>query len=74
VPLAVLAVEARLSDRNKTFAAVIVVFLGLIAWQMGVVKDLRSFAAALLAGGVAAMAILLAVRKMAGTTAGGSAR
>jgi uncharacterized membrane protein len=73
VPLAALAVEARLSGRNKTFAAVIVAFLGLIAWQMGVVKDLRSFAAALLAGGVVAMVILLAVRKLGGTTAGGSA-
>jgi hypothetical protein len=72
-PLAALAIEARLSDRNKTFAAVIVIFLGLIVLQMGVVKDLRTFAAVLLASGVVAMAILLAVRKSSGITPAGSA-
>ena len=68
-PLAALAVEARLSDRNKTFAAVVVVFLALIVFQMGVVKDLRTFAAVLLAAGVIAIVILLAVRKSAGVLA-----
>jgi hypothetical protein len=72
VPLAALAVEAKLSDRSKTFAAVVVVFLGLIVWQMGVVKDLRTFAVVLLAGGAIAMVILLAVRKIGGNAIGGS--
>ena len=74
VPLAALAVEARLSDRSKTFGAVVVVFLGLIVLQMGVVKDLRSFAAVLLAGGVVALAILMIVRRMRTSPAAGRAR
>ena len=72
MPLAALAVEARLSDRSKTFGAVVVVFVGLIVFQMGAVKDLRTFAAVLLAGGVAALAIIVIVRRGRGTATGGS--
>jgi uncharacterized membrane protein len=72
LPLAALAVEARLSDRGKTFAAIVVAFLGLIAFQMGVVGDLRTFAMVLLGGGAVAVAVLMAVRKIGGVAAHGN--
>ena len=72
VPLAALAVEARLSDRTKTFGAVVMVFLALIVFEMGVVKDLRTFAAVLLGGGVVATLVLMAVRKSGGAITGRS--
>jgi uncharacterized membrane protein len=68
LPLGLLAVEARLSDRRKTFAFAITAMIAIIIAQLWSTSDLRTFAWVFL-GGSAVMAAIILAQRMLGAPA-----
>jgi uncharacterized membrane protein len=70
LPLAALAVEARRSERSKTFAGCVIGLIALVAAQLSTARDLVGLSMILAASGAAALVGLMVVRK----TSAGRAR
>jgi hypothetical protein len=64
LPLALLAVEARLSERRKTFAFVITAAIAIVCFQVWDSKDLLSVAWVFLGGSVLLGAAILLTRML----------
>ena len=63
LPLALLAVEARISERRKTFAFIIMAMIAIVGSQLWATKDLLTFAWVFL-GGSGVMAAAIVARRM----------
>jgi uncharacterized membrane protein len=63
LPLALLAIEARISDRRKTFAFVITAMIAIVCLQLTATKDLLTFAWVFL-GGSAVLGAIIVARRM----------
>jgi uncharacterized membrane protein len=65
VPLALVAVEARLSERRKTFAFAMTAVIAIVCYQVWMTKDLLTLAWVFLGGSALLGAIIIASRKLA---------
>jgi uncharacterized membrane protein len=73
VPLAALAVEARRSERSKTFAGCVIGLIVLVVAQLSTTKDLLGLSMVLAAGGATALAVLMVVRRTGASREQGAA-
>jgi uncharacterized membrane protein len=62
-PLAALAVEARRSERSKTFAGCVIGLIVLVVAQLSTAKDLLGLSLVLAGSGAVALAVLMVVRR-----------
>lgn len=68
LPLALMAVEARLSDRRKTFAFAMTAVIAIVCYHVWMTKDLLTLAWVFLGGSALLGAIIIASRKLAART------
>jgi hypothetical protein len=63
LPLALLAVEARISDRRKTYAFIIAALIAIVCFHLWTTKDLLHFSWVFL-GGSAVLGLILLARSV----------